>query len=252
MDDDDFYPPCRVSHAVDALIKSGAPLAGSSKMFMYFCKDRSIYQLGPYRENHGTAATLAYTKEFASGHFYFDPSNGHYAEEGVFTEGWKHPMVQLDPMKTVLALSHTDNTIEKTMFLDEKMGNVGRTVNNTELKVSDYRIVPMIDARRNEVFTAVYDAELNMLASPFACILHEDAFAAFSDKKLVFSGGGSVKWKSQCKQRDCYFPDIDFNASCMATIAKEKFDSSEFTPVEVAVPFYLKEFQVFSSPAPHQ
>lgn len=121
-----------------------------------------------------------------------------------------------------------------------------------ELKVSDCRIVPMIDARRNEVFTAVYDAELNMLASPFACILHEDAFAAFSDKKLVFSGGGSVKWKSQCKQRDCYFPEIDFNASCMATIAKEKFDSSEFTPVEVAVPFYLKEFQVFSSPAPHQ
>jgi len=138
MDDDDFYPPCRVSHAVESLIKSGHPLAGSSKMFMYFCKDRSIYQLGPYRDNHGTAATLAYTKAYASEHFYFDPANGNYAEEGVFTEGWKHPMVQLDPMKTVLALSHTDNTIEKTMFLDEKMGHVGRTVNKTDMQVSNF------------------------------------------------------------------------------------------------------------------
>jgi hypothetical protein len=107
-------------------------------MFMYFCKDRAIRQLGPYRENHGTAATLAYTKEYSKTHFYFDPSNGDYAEEGVFTEGWKHPMVQLDSMKTVLALSHTDNTIEKTMFLDEKFGQVGNTVNMVSLTLADF------------------------------------------------------------------------------------------------------------------
>ena len=138
MDDDDFYPPCRVSHAVAELMRTGYPLAGSSKMFMYFCKDRAIRQLGPYRDNHGTAATLAYTKEYSKTHFYFDPSNGNYAEEGVFTEGWKHPMVQLDSMKTVLALSHTDNTIEKTMFLDEKFGQVGNTVNLVSLTLADF------------------------------------------------------------------------------------------------------------------
>jgi hypothetical protein len=138
MDDDDFYPPCRVSHAVSELIRTGYPLAGSSKMFMYFCKDRKIRQLGPYRDNHGTAATLAYTKEYSRTHFYFDPSNGNYAEEGVFTEGWKHPMVQLDSMKTVLALSHTNNTIEKTMFLEEKYGHIGKTVNLVNLKLEDF------------------------------------------------------------------------------------------------------------------
>ena len=123
------------------------------------------------------------------------------------------------------------------------MAAATREVVHTELKVSDYRIVPMIDARRNEVFTAVYDAELQILASPFACILHDDAFAAYSDKKLVFSGGGAAKWNSQCKQRDCYFPEVDFNASSIVAIANKKFLCTEFTPVEVAVPFYLKEFQ---------
>lgn len=135
MDDDDYYPPCRVSHAVENLIQHGTPLVGSSKMFMYFSKDATIYQLGPYRDNHGTAATMGYTKEFTKTH---DFGDGHYAEEGVFTEGWKHPMTQLDPMKTVLALSHSDNTIEKTMFLEERYGHIGRTVHETALKLDNF------------------------------------------------------------------------------------------------------------------
>lgn len=138
IDDDDYYPPCRVSHAVEMLRRSGSPMAGTSKMFMFFCKDKTIHQLGPYRENHGTAATFAYTKEYADSHFYFDPTNGNYAEEGVFTDGWKTPMVQLDPMKTVLALSHTDNTIEKTMFLNEENGQVGHTIIKTDLRLEDF------------------------------------------------------------------------------------------------------------------
>ena len=135
MDDDDYYPRCRVSHAVEKLQSSGKALAGSSKMFMFFSKDASIYQLGPYREDHGTAATLAYTKEYTLTH---DFGYGNYAEEGVFTEEWKHPMEALDPMKTVLALSHSNNTIEKTMFLEEKYGHLGRTVHETKLTLNDF------------------------------------------------------------------------------------------------------------------
>jgi glycosyltransferase involved in cell wall biosynthesis len=135
MDDDDYYPPCRVSHAVETLMKHGTPLAGSSKMFMYFSKDKSVYQLGPYRENHGTAATMAYTKEYTKEH---DFGDGNYAEEGVFTSGWTVPMAQLDSMKTVLALSHSNNTIEKTIFLEERYGHIGRTVHETSMTLKDF------------------------------------------------------------------------------------------------------------------
>ena len=135
MDDDDYYPPCRVSHAVQELTASGRAIAGSSKMFMYFSHDKSVYQLGPYQDSHGTAATMAYTKEYTAGH---DFGNGDYAEEAVFTDTWKCPMVQLDPLKTVLALSHSDNTIDKTMFLNERYGHLGRSVHPTSLKLSDF------------------------------------------------------------------------------------------------------------------
>lgn len=142
MDDDDYYPPCRVSHAVSVLMEKGTPLVGTSLMYMYFSRDKSIYRLGPYRDNHGTAATLAYTKEFANTHFYYDPNckngKGHFAEEGVFTEGWKYPMAQLDPFKTVLALSHTDNTIEKTMFIEKKYGHLGHTVHETNFTLDRF------------------------------------------------------------------------------------------------------------------
>jgi glycosyltransferase involved in cell wall biosynthesis len=165
IDDDDFYPPSRVSHAVEQLMSSGKSLAGCSKMFMYYCKDRIIRQLGPYSDNHGTAATLAYTKEYTKTNFYFDSANGDYAEEGVFTKGFSIPMVQLDPMKTVLALSHTDNTIEKTMFLEEKYGQVGKTVKDTSLNLINF-----IDKEKHaEIYgfysDLKYEYKLNQLSS---------------------------------------------------------------------------------------
>jgi len=135
MDDDDYYPACRVSHAVERLVQSGAHLAGSSIMFMYFTVDRSIYQLGPYGPNHGTAATMAYSKAYTETH---DFGNGDYAEEAIFTEKWANKMVQLDPMKSVLALSHSNNTIDKTIFLKEKYGQLGKTINITNKKLEDF------------------------------------------------------------------------------------------------------------------
>lgn len=135
IDDDDYYPPCRVSHAVQTLKSSGTPLVGSTNMYMYFTKDQKVYKFGPYRDNHGTAATLAYTKEYTRTH---DFGDGNYAEEPVFTCQWSTPLTQLDPMKTVLALSHSNNTVEKTMFTDVKYNHVGHTVNPTDLKLEDF------------------------------------------------------------------------------------------------------------------
>lgn len=142
MDDDDYYPACRVSHAVETLLSKKTELAGSSKMYMYFTRDKKIYQFGPYQENHGTAATLAYTKKYAQEHMFYEPINsegkGHYGEEGVFTENYRNAMAQLDPFKTVLALSHTDNTVDKTFFLEKQNGHMGNTVHETNYKLKDF------------------------------------------------------------------------------------------------------------------
>ena len=64
MDDDDYYPPERVSHAVETLQKNPQTLvAGSSAMFIYFKHIQQMYCFGPYGLNHATAATFAFRRK---------------------------------------------------------------------------------------------------------------------------------------------------------------------------------------------
>ena len=134
MDDDDYYPPERVSHAVATLLdhrkrKTGIKLAGSSEMCIYFkpenlgeplcARPRSgqMVQFGPYGPNHATAATFAFWKELLTDlHLVYDET-ACLAEERAFLRGYTIPMAQLDPMKVILVFSHEHNTFDKRMLL---------------------------------------------------------------------------------------------------------------------------------------
>lgn len=59
LDDDDYYPECRVSHAIWSLVSRNAPLAGASEIHMYYADNGEIYHLGPYGPNHATNGTMA-------------------------------------------------------------------------------------------------------------------------------------------------------------------------------------------------
>jgi len=111
MDDDDFYFPERVSEAVKAL-SGPAHLAGSSEVYMFFTDTKEIWKAGPYFEGHATNGTMAWTKEYASKHKYDETVA--FAEEKSFLEGYKNPLVQLNPRKVMLVMSHSDNTFDKT------------------------------------------------------------------------------------------------------------------------------------------
>jgi hypothetical protein len=81
-------------------------------------------------------------------------------------------MIQLDPMKVVLALSHTDNTIEKTMFLEEKYGQIGRTITLTGFQLSDF-IKP--DDIYNFYLTIPYEYKVNDISKQVRTILDNNA-----------------------------------------------------------------------------
>lgn len=115
MDDDDFYFPERVSAAVNALRdRPAVDLAGSSKVFMYFTDTKEIYEIGPYFPNHATNGTMAWRKRYAMSRRYDETVA--FAEEKSFLEDYKNTLVQLDPMKVMLVMSHTDNTFDKTQL----------------------------------------------------------------------------------------------------------------------------------------
>ena len=117
MDDDDYYPPERVSHAVDALTSNPNVLAaGSSEMHIYFDSIKSIMKFGPYGPNHATAATFAFKKELLAVSSYNDDAL--LAEESSFLKNYTIPFVQLDTMKTILVFSHQHNSLNKDKMLN--------------------------------------------------------------------------------------------------------------------------------------
>jgi glycosyltransferase involved in cell wall biosynthesis len=117
MDDDDYYPPDRVSHAVNMLVTHPAALcAGSSEMYIYFNDRKRMVQFGPYGKDHATAGTFAFKRQLLKQTRYNEDAC--LAEEREFLKGYTIPFVQLDPLKTILVFSHSHNTMDKRKLLD--------------------------------------------------------------------------------------------------------------------------------------
>tara|TARA_B110000879_G_C11181491_1_gene518656 strand:+ start:105 stop:1412 length:1308 start_codon:yes stop_codon:yes gene_type:complete len=112
MDDDDYYPPERVSHSVDMLLKDEKALcAGGSEIYVYYKSMDKMMQCGPYGPNHATAGTFAFKTKLLEDTKYNDDAA--LAEEKAFLKDYTVPFVQLDPLKTILVFSHEHNTFDK-------------------------------------------------------------------------------------------------------------------------------------------
>jgi glycosyltransferase involved in cell wall biosynthesis len=135
FDDDDYYPPERISHAVETLQKNPTALcAGSSEMYIFFKHIQQMYKFGPYGPNHATAATFAFRKELLNITKYDDDQA--LAEEKIFLKNYTIPFVQLDPLKTILVFSHIHNSFDKKQLLNQ--GNENPYVKLSDKKVCDF------------------------------------------------------------------------------------------------------------------
>ena len=118
MDDDDYYPPERIIHAVEMLNKSPKALcAGSSKMLIYFKHINKMLEFGPYGPNHATAATFAFKKELLKITSFREEAC--IAEEKHFLKNYTIPFVQLDCKKSILVFSHNHNSFDKKELLKQ-------------------------------------------------------------------------------------------------------------------------------------
>jgi len=130
MDDDDYYPPERVSHAVETLLANPKALcAGSSEMYIYFKHIQKMYQSGPFGPNHATAATFAFRSELLKTTQYENAAA--LAEERAFLKNYTIPFAQLDPLKTILVFSHEHNSFDKRKLLEYGESPVLKQSNKT-------------------------------------------------------------------------------------------------------------------------
>lgn len=102
---------------------------------------------------------------------------------------------------------------------------------------------PMIDARRMEVFTALYDAQNNALLEPSAVILNEDFLRdQLIQNSILFFGNGSNKLKTIVKNENAFFEEIFYNAENLAELAYGEYKNEHFADFTYSQPNYFKSF----------
>ena len=155
MDDDDYYPVQRVSHAVEKLQQNPQALcAGSSRIFIYYDHIDKVYQFGPYGEKHATAGTFAFKRELIENSRYEDDAC--LAEEKVFLNNYTVPFVQLDPEKVILVFAHDHNTVNKKKLLEN--------IDERFVKVIDKTVEELVP---EEDLRSFYKDNLNKLLADY-------------------------------------------------------------------------------------
>ena len=109
----------------------------------------------------------------------------------------------------------------------------------------DVMFAPMIDARRMEVYTAVYDLALNALAEPTPLILGDDSYEKWLERgPVLFFGNGSDKAREVIRHPNARFvSDIKPLAVDMLALSDMAYRAGNFLDLAYSVPTYLKDFQ---------
>ena len=106
---------------------------------------------------------------------------------------------------------------------------------------------PMIDARRMEVFTAIYNKELQEILPACAMVLQAEYFKTFTEQHhILFNGSGALKWsKIAALENSTFLFDTDITEA-ISNLSYKKFKQADFTDLKYSEPLYVKEFFIAS------
>lgn len=139
--------------------------------------------------------------------------------------------------------------LDKPMIAIPTLQAMACGIQNSEFRIqnSEFKILfcPMIDARRMEVYYAIYDINGKEVRETRAEIIGEDSLSdLLSDHTIIFGGDGSTKCREVLKsQKNAIFLDhFEASAQFMISLAEDKFNGKEFEDLAYFEPYYLKDF----------
>lgn len=132
----------------------------------------------------------------------------------------------------------TIGTLEvMTVAALETLNSLNEAINDSDL------FCPMIDARRQEVFTALLNKTLDYIHKPSAIILTPNTLIGqLNTCKIFFYGSGCSKFKAICNHKNAQFIESAFDASHMLSLSHQHFSQKIFANLAYSEPFYGKEF----------
>ena len=107
----------------------------------------------------------------------------------------------------------------------------------------DMLYCPMIDARRSEVYTALYNGRAEELIQPVAMVLHENSFDSWlAEQSILFFGSGSEKTRKIIFHANAVFAGVEHSAKHLGVLSHQEFVNQAFADLAYAEPEYLKDF----------
>lgn len=112
-----------------------------------------------------------------------------------------------------------------------------------KIKEKDALYIPLIDARRLEVFTTTYDYEMNEINSGKAEVLTETVFnEALKTQEVYFAGDGCDKAKALIRHKNAHFVEVITTNEAAAEISNKLFVNKQYEDLKYATPYYIKAF----------
>ena len=139
-------------------------------------------------------------------------------------------------------------SLDKPLIAINTLEHISSSVSNTinqQQSTSNYLLCPMLDARRMEVYCAIYDSQNKNVMPTAALIIDENSFAEYLKENTVyFFGDGAAKCKQTLSgNKNAVFIDNVFtSAKNMVTLSEEAYNKKQFEDVAYFEPFYLKDF----------
>ena len=102
---------------------------------------------------------------------------------------------------------------------------------------------PMIDARRMQVFSAIYNKQNTELRKVQADIVNSQTYKEYLSKEVLFFGDGAIKCKPVINDTNAHFLDHIYpSAKDLGSLAFNKFKEKQFEDIAYFEPYYLKDF----------
>jgi len=210
MDDDDYYPPQRIEHAVEKLSGTRAQIAGCSAMYIYDYFLERLYKFREFGPNHSTNNCMAWKKEYLKKNKH--DAEKDFGEESSFTFGFKEPMVQLDAEKTIVVSSHDNNTYNKRELLIGGTHNINKMIFQVDEKITEFIKEPYF-SRLKSIF-------YKETVSPYDIVYFTGGFSNPWDPKDATLGGSeqavvhlTTEWSKKGKKVAVYgqVPEMTYN-----------------------------------------
>ena len=193
FDDDDFYPPERISHSVEVLMNTGKLVAFVPKIHIYFKHNKELRNVGPFPKFCAPEASYAYRREVLIAASF---STTDSVAEGIgFLKQCQDSFAELTPRSTIVCFSHDSNSVPKASFTDKDATGKSKYTNvkETELEMSDLVKDPhILKAYMTDIDLALkdYDHADPSLKADIAKLV--DQSAAVQEKIAAFKNSPGI------------------------------------------------------------